>query len=74
MGFKARVDPLACFLAYVTLRFTFGVTPADCRGQHGSRAFLMVNKLLHMEITDSNVLKFGYNEYSFTTSSFFCIF
>ena len=32
LGFKARVDfSLACFLAYVlVLRFTSGVTPADC--------------------------------------------
>ena len=30
LGFKARVDPLACFLASVILRFTSGATPADC--------------------------------------------
>ena len=31
LGFKARVDPsLACFLASMFLRFTSGVTPADC--------------------------------------------
>ena len=30
LGFKARVDPFACFLACVILRFTSGATPADC--------------------------------------------
>ena len=30
LGFKARVDPLACFVACVILRFTSGSTPADC--------------------------------------------
>ena len=29
-SFKARVDPFACFLTCVILRFTSGVTPADC--------------------------------------------
>ena len=34
LAFKAIVDPsLACFLAYVMLRFTAGVTPADCSHQ-----------------------------------------
>ena len=30
LGFKARVDPFACFLACVILRFTSGATLADC--------------------------------------------
>ena len=32
LGFKARVDPFASFLACVILRFTSGATPADCIG------------------------------------------
>ena len=30
LGFKARVRSLACFLAWVILRFTSGATPAEC--------------------------------------------
>ena len=38
-GFQSQGGSLACFLTCVILRFTFGVTPADYRGQHGSRTF-----------------------------------
>ena len=31
-GFQSQGGPLACFLAWVILRFTSGVTPADCIG------------------------------------------
>ena len=30
LGFKAKVYPFACLLTSVILRFTSGVTPADC--------------------------------------------
>ena len=30
LGFKDRVDPLHVFFTYLILRFTSGVTPADC--------------------------------------------
>ena len=38
---KPRWIPFVCFLACAILRFTFPLTPADCRGQHSSRTFLI---------------------------------
>ena len=40
LGFKTRVDfLLACFLTIVILRFTSGVTPADCIEVSSDRRF-----------------------------------
>ena len=40
-GFQSQGGSLfTCFLTCVILRFTSGMTPADCRDHHGSRAFL----------------------------------